>query len=175
MNHLEISHLRGIDLPPVLIETGTLYGGTMVALSPFFKELHTIEINPKNFEIAVQKTRELSNVHLHLGDSGLILKEIVAKIPEDILYYLDAHYIGETMGQVECPIFDELRYIVQRPNSDIIIIDDVKCFRKTGSCDYNSINFQWNWLEIGEDTILACLGDRVKKWNIHDDKMFIWI
>lgn len=64
---------------PVFIETGTLYGNTIIPLEKYFTELHTIEIKKELFD-HVKKTYNKSKINFHLGDSG----EMLAKICPDI-------------------------------------------------------------------------------------------
>ncbi|MCZ7616643.1 MAG: hypothetical protein M5T52_24530 [Ignavibacteriaceae bacterium] len=73
------------------------------------------------------------------GDSGKLLKQLVAKISDPAIFWLDGHYSGfETAkGDIETPIKQELGAILNSELNHIILIDDARLF--IGQNDYPTI------------------------------------
>lgn len=93
------------------IETGTFLGQTVVALSPHFAELHTIELSSECFEAAkLYAWKAARPIHYHLGSSIHVLKNILPKVSRPAVLYLDAHWSGSvTKGlEDEIPLQKEL-------------------------------------------------------------------
>ncbi len=124
----------------VLVETGTFLGDMIEAQKRFFKSLHSVELSPELFELAKKRFLKDSNVFLWQGDSGEVLRDIVVKLDEPALFWLDGHYSGDftALGKKECPVLEELEAIFSGRNFDhIILIDDARLF--TGEGDYPKI------------------------------------
>lgn len=95
----------------IFIETGTFLGQTVVALSPHFSELHTIELSTECFEAArLFAWKAARPIHYHLGNSIKVLKAILPKVSGPTVLYLDAHWSGSvTKGlEEEIPLMKEL-------------------------------------------------------------------
>jgi len=120
----------------IFVETGTGGGGGIQnALKYGFNEIHSIEIQPKLYELCKKLFKNNQNVHLYLGDSLDILPKILSKIEKQTTFLLDAHVmkLSELQGKVICPVLKELEFIITHSkNKNIkhhsIIIDDVKFF-----------------------------------------------
>lgn len=123
----------------VLIETGTCYGGTIEALRKHFKKLISIEISPNLFAIVEKKFRKYPHIKLYMGDSGILLPDILKDINEPCLFWLDGHYSGDETGkgELETPIYKELDAIYATKFKHVIIIDDARLF--VGKNDYPTI------------------------------------
>lgn len=123
----------------VLIETGTYIGEMVNAQKNNFKSIFSIEIQPELFEAAKKRFKNNKNIHIMLGDSGLMLQTLVPSLNEKGLFWLDGHYSGGITGMsnTECPIFNELSAIFENNKNHIIVIDDANCF--TGQNDYPTI------------------------------------
>ncbi|HMP32323.1 MAG TPA: hypothetical protein PKD85_22130, partial [Saprospiraceae bacterium] len=82
------------------------------------------------FKAAKQKFKDYPNVFLYQGDSGVVLKDVVLKLQEPAVYWLDAHYSeGITArGIQDCPIYSELQTISKQKRKDCILIDDAVDF-----------------------------------------------
>lgn len=104
------------------IETGTLYGHTTIFLASIFDQVHTIEINPSNYQASVSYLRSWPNAICHLGSSEQVLKQILPGLEnQSLLFYLDAHW------QDYWPLLDELEEISKTHKDNcIIVIDDFK-------------------------------------------------
>lgn len=127
----------GID---VLVETGTCFGDAIQANLPFFREIYSIELGRDLFERAQNRFRRRPSVKLFQGDSGVVLREVLDRVKEPALFWLDGHYSeGVTAkGELNTPIRQELALILARRLPDVILIDDARCF--TGRDDYPSID-----------------------------------
>lgn len=110
-------------LNPVFIETGSYYGeGIWHALNAGFKEIYSIEIKLEFFNICSGMFAGYNNIHLILGDSPIVLNEILNNINEPITFWLDAH-----IGDVISPLLEELEAIQRHPiKTHTILIDDLR-------------------------------------------------
>lgn len=121
-------------LNPVFIESGSFYGnGISMALQAGFKEVYSIELAPHLYEKCCQRFHGNPHVHLYLGDSSIVLKNVLDQLHERATFWLDGHYsCGETaMGKTNTPILQELALIAEHPiKNHTILIDDVRQFGK---------------------------------------------
>jgi len=125
------------------IETGTYIGETVKSVLPFFDNIYTIEINRKLYWYNKKKFRKNKNVKVILGNSYKRLQEILPKIKEPSLFWLDAHYSGGITSKSNelTPIKKEIKTILKfwKKNS-VILIDDARLFcRKQGYPDIQRI------------------------------------
>lgn len=119
----------------VLIETGTFFGDTAAALADQFKEVYSIEVEPRLHRRAMRRFRGQPGVHVVLGDSATALPKILAALPRDrkAMFWLDGHYSGgfTGRGQQDCPVLDEMRAIAASGlRGPLVLIDDARCFGK---------------------------------------------
>lgn len=114
------------------IETGTYKGKMVYAVLPFVEKIYSVELDPVHFFRAQKRFAGYSNVHIIQGQSGEILPEIISKINEPCLFWLDAHYSGGSTarGPQDSPIIQEMGCIIKHPlaNKHVILIDDARCF-----------------------------------------------
>ncbi len=115
-----------------LVETGTFWGtGIETALKAGFQEVYSIEIAPNYYGRAVEKFKDQPNVHLVLGDSALVLGDVIQNINSPITFWLDGHYSMEDTGRgsSNSPILQELDIIKRHPiKTHTIMIDDARLF-----------------------------------------------
>lgn len=118
---------------PYLVESGTANGDSARAASKLFKVVWTIEVIEGRQDIKDAP----DNVYYVTGDSSEILPDIVEEIKQRIktnqytLFYLDAHYSGDTInesGYPECPLLKEIEAVSEYGDGAIIIIDDARLF-----------------------------------------------
>jgi hypothetical protein len=113
------------------IETGTYIGETVKSVLPFFDNIYTIEINRKLYMYNKKKFRKNKNVKVILGNSYKRLQEILPKIDESSIFWLDAHYSGGITSKSDewTPIKKELKVILKfwKKNS-VVLIDDARLF-----------------------------------------------
>jgi hypothetical protein len=124
----------------VFIETGTYMGDMVEAQKKNFREIYSIELGIDLFNKAKRRFRKDNNVTILQGDSGKVLPEVLLRINEPAIFWLDGHYSdGKTArGDKDCPIYEELNAIFNKNNFDhILLIDDARCF--TGNGDYPTL------------------------------------
>jgi hypothetical protein len=119
----------------IFVETGTYRGDMIDAQKQNFNDIYSIELSEKYFENAKKRFKSSKNIHLFLGDSGLIISNVLRKINESAIFWLDGHYSGgdTAKGELECPIYKELEAIFQTKHNHLLIIDDARCFIGTNS------------------------------------------
>lgn len=113
------------------VETGTFLGEMIDAQRGQFEKLISIELAEELFQAARKKYAADPAVELVQGDSGVKLREVAARLPEPVLFWLDAHYSrGKTAGgAADAPIIRELSGIAPRnQRRDLILIDDARLF-----------------------------------------------
>jgi predicted O-methyltransferase YrrM len=106
------------------VETGTYLGMT----TRFFSEtarahgarVYSCELNEGYFSIATRVLRDLTNVHLHRGDSAEFIRWLSDKISDAVNFvYLDAHWYNYL------PLQDELSVVLSWKNT-VVMIDDFR-------------------------------------------------
>ncbi len=124
----------------IFVETGTYLGDMVEAQKERFKKVISIELGKDLYEKAVLRFKNDPQVTLLQGDSGLLLKEVVAGINEPALFWLDGHFSAGITAKSDknTPIVEELKTIFSSPFDHGILIDDARHF--TGKDDYPSID-----------------------------------
>ena len=110
-----------------LVETGTLFGDTIVATRRHFDRVYSIELSPELHTKARRRLRRFRNVTLLQGDSAEVLPQLLDEIDEPCLFWLDAHYSGGVSARaaLDSPLRAELAAILAREHDrDVILIDD---------------------------------------------------
>lgn len=140
----------------IFIETGTGGGlGTLEAVKAGFMTIHTIEAHPEKYKLAGGRLLEYDFVTMYMGDSGIILKEILESIDEPITFWLDSHISSDKffskMKSNPCPLLEELDAINNHHiKTHTILIDDIRGFRK-GIPIWNSITLNQIIKKISPD------------------------
>jgi hypothetical protein len=114
-----------------LVETGTLYGDMVEAMKNDFDRIYSIELSTELYEEAKERFQKEENIELIHGDSGIELKNVIKKINQPTLFWLDGHYSGgvTAKGNNDTPIYEELNHILNAEDRDhVIIIDDARLF-----------------------------------------------
>lgn len=127
---LQMARRHGLN---VFVETGTAGGTTIEHLQPEFRELYSIELGEAEYKYAKRKLSKHPNVMLLQGDSGERIKEVLPRLKEPALFWLDAHYQGEgkARGSTDTPVLAELDAILSNyAFPHVIIIDDLRKFDK---------------------------------------------
>lgn len=117
------------------VETGTANGDSARAMSKWFEKVWTIELIEDRAEL------DEPNVVSLVGDSVELLPEIIDELKaikaqherkrQWVLFYLDAHYSGDTPNESEypeCPVEREIEIVAEYGEDAIIIIDDARLF-----------------------------------------------
>ncbi len=114
----------------VFVETGTFHGATARWASNHFESVHAIEKAEGLHKLHRDEIVQTRGVTPHLGDSRVILPEIVKTIGSaNAVFWLDGHWSGgDTAGATdECPVLGELSCLAGR-TGDIILVDDARLF-----------------------------------------------
>jgi hypothetical protein len=120
-----------------LVETGTYMGAMVQACQASFAQIYSIELQKDYYERARRRFSHSPNVTILQGDSAQRLPEILRKLNEPALFWLDAHYSGDLTAKAntETPILRELALIFQHSiPGHVILVDDARCF--DGTHDY---------------------------------------
>ena len=115
----------------ILVETGTYLGDMVEAMKADFDRIYSIELSKDLYEKAVKKFADVKNVELIHGDSGTELGNVIKRINQSALFWLDGHYsAGVTAkGKKNTPIYEELEHILgTQDRKHVIIIDDARLF-----------------------------------------------
>ena len=123
-----------------LIETGTYLGGTVYAMKDRFKAIYSIELSDVLTRNARRRFRNYSHINILHGDSGELLPELLGKLSEQCLFWLDGHYSAgfTARGKLDTPIVNELMTIFDHKIKDhVILIDDARLFN--GTEDYPTL------------------------------------
>jgi len=109
----------------MLIETGTCDGGTLGAIFQNFDEIHTIELSEYYHNISKERFKNQSHINLYLGNSDVVLREILNRIPNNpVLFWLDAHSSGGLTANEGDPLPEEIKAIMELSPDSLIVIDD---------------------------------------------------
>jgi hypothetical protein len=114
---------------PIFIETGAALGdGIQAAIDAGFKKIYSIEIDPFFYEHCKDRFKELTDVHIILGDSDGCLEKLLETINEPITFWLDAHHVGGfKRGNQISPLLQEIEAINKHPvKTHTLIIDDLR-------------------------------------------------
>jgi hypothetical protein len=127
----------GLD---IMVETGTFLGEMPFAMRNTFARIVTIELSLELYADAAIRFARFPHIECLQGDSGTLLPDVIAKIQEPCLFWLDAHYSkGQTAcAEIETPVSTELEVIFSHPiRNHVILIDDARLF--DGTHDYPRI------------------------------------
>ena len=143
---------------PTFIETGTHMGDSIFAMEPYFKSLHTIELDYNYYNYT--KNRYGGNkIQFILGDSSTVFNTLLPSIETDSIFFLDGHWSGgnTAKGNKDCPLIEEIISINSNfKHNGIIIIDDYRLFGKGPQTGCNE-----DWANITITEILSILQHRI--------------
>jgi hypothetical protein len=105
----------------------------------WFSNLDSIELDPALYRAACARFASKPNIHIHLGDSAVLLPQILQGLAEPALFWLDAHFSGPgTSGQDQNPILMEVESVLHDDRNDhVLLIDDARLFQ--GSSGYPTL------------------------------------
>lgn len=138
----------------VFVETGTYQGWTIDALIDRFDRIYSMELHDENYRYCADRFRDRPHVEIIHGNSAEILPDVLARIDQPALLWLDAHYSGEgTASSGIDPIRPELDAVFASPQQHVVYIDDACTF--TGADGYPTV-----------DEIRALVFDRRPGWSV---------
>ena len=118
------------------IETGTYVGdGIRKALAAGFERVVSIEVQPMLADAARKAFASDPRVEIVLGDSKVVLPEVLKTVVGPATFWLDAHWLdGYKQEETKCPLYDELRAISQHScKTHTLLIDDMQMMGTTHS------------------------------------------
>jgi len=124
----------------ILVETGTFRGDMVNAQKDIFSRIYSVELDERLAKKAQKRFSGFEHIKILHGNSADILPGIIRQASEPYLFWLDAHFSGgiTARGNVDTPIIQELRCILDgRTADDVILIDDARHF--VGLNDYPTI------------------------------------
>ena len=113
------------------IETGTLIGKTAEWAARQFETVHTIEFWEPYAQRARATLRSRDNATIHIGHSPAVLAQLLPRIEERALLWLDAHWSRDLpYGRPDsvCPIMEELAALKGLDIRHVVVIDDARLF-----------------------------------------------
>jgi hypothetical protein len=120
----------------IFIETGTYRGGSVdLAIECNFKKIYTIDISTQHklyCENKFESYIKSKQIELLFGDTIEVLPDIVNKLTEPVLFWLDSHFDGHSnvRGKFDCPVLQELDIIkMSNIKTHTIMIDDIRLFK----------------------------------------------
>lgn len=149
-------------LYPIFVETGTYKGETILKMEKKFRELYIIEIKKQYFNNVKNKYNG-NKINFYNGDSSILLSNIVDKLTDNTIFFLDGHWsAGNTgKGTKHVPLYEEINDIVSKfKYNGIIIIDDFRLFG-TGPNTTNRKTL-CNWEDISKEKILNIVRNRLE-------------
>jgi len=122
------------------VETGTFRGDMVEAMRSHCTRIISIELDRARFEAARARFAGCENVTILHGDSGALLSDVVARLAEPALFWLDGHYSGPgtARGESDTPILAELTHVLGADGArHTILVDDARLF--DGTADYPTL------------------------------------
>lgn len=181
----------------VCVETGTFKGDGTAVMAKHFDHVYTIELNEELFNKAVRRFRNTKNVTCLLGDSKVVLRDLIPNLPPSgATFFLDAHWSGdetvdwansefrnstptsytgdEPTSENQVPLKEELELITKLyPGSALIYIDDMDKFDKHGRGTKN-LKFQGeDWSHLTVKTLRKVVQPRLFNWYFPDPGQLI--
>lgn len=129
----------------IFVETGTHVAKTAIAMSDWFRTVHTIESVNHYYQRSVQNIIHSGkrNIQIYFGRSQDILPDIVNTLEINntpAVFWFDAHYSPDLEGAkpaVVCPVIQELEIVTKSSLQHVILIDDARLF---GSREWPSLD-----------------------------------
>lgn len=116
----------------LFVETGTFRGESLETVNSYFTECISIELSLEYYTAAQKRFAGIDRIHLLLGDSTELLKEIRSSYEgKSTLFWLDAHWCAadDTAGEIsQCPLLGELAAIGSLDEKSVVLIDDARLF-----------------------------------------------
>ncbi len=132
----------------VFLETGSYLGdGIQAALDAnCFEDIYSIELSSKYYEICKHRFIGNSKVHLFLGDSIIVLPELLKVINDPCTFWIDAHFSGgkTACGDIPVPMMQELEIIASHYiKTHTILVDDIRAVGTGGiETDWGKLNLE---------------------------------
>lgn len=136
----QVEHLVRYGELDGIVETGSFVGDTLEYLGRRYPELPVlgIEINPDFAAVALQRTADLANVEVRVGDSAELLAGVLLDLHRPLVY-LDAHW------EEDWPLAVELGAITR----GVVAVDDVNIANpRFGFDQYGDVRLDPDLLQV---------------------------
>lgn len=156
----------------VAVESGTFKGAATRILSSIFRTVHTVELSEKLYKENRSWVKDFPNVYAIWGDSAEVIPELAASINQPALWFLDAHwtpFYPDASREQPFPLWAELEALSKREFADLILVDDVHAMGRSGWGPSPPEGVVENWMNTCQQSILASLGERVRRSVIESD------
>ncbi len=144
----------------VLIETGTYRGEMVRKCLRHFEGIWSIELDEQLAADAAKKFSEYPHVHILQGDSSSKLPEILTRVNQPALFWLDGHFSGGITARAdkETPLLEELRAVRDHHiKRHVLLIDDARLFGTGGYPTMAEVTTAVH--EIAEDYQITLVAD----------------
>jgi hypothetical protein len=123
-----LQHYAGEFGLRTFVETGTFVGDTTAAVARSFDRCFTIELSDDLHARAVKRFSAQPHIVCVHGDSGAAINDILSRIDQPALFWLDAHYSGGITADAGYdPILKELSSIfAHSSNGHVVLVDDAR-------------------------------------------------
>ena len=115
----------------ILVETGTFFGDMIAAMMNEFERVYSIELSQQLFDKAKVRFQDAPNVTLIQGDSGHAIKDVLSRLTQPALFWLDGHWSDgiTARGDRDTPVREELAAILAADDlPHVVLIDDARLF-----------------------------------------------
>jgi len=155
------------------VETGTYHGDTSIMASKHFEKVYTTEIVPELHNLSKRKAEELgvTNISFLLGDSVKLLAQIMPKVSDGAVFFLDAHQSGcdTSNNGTFVPLFEEMDMILSYPfQASLFIIDDVRLWKQRCS----------DWAHVTSEALVSRFRDKgakVLSYFEENDRFYVYV
>jgi hypothetical protein len=128
----------GYESIATYVETGTFWGYQLRFAADVFDSVTGIELNEECVKLSREWCHGCDNVTVIHGDTLVELPKLTKRLTDACFFYLDAHWCygptddeGDQLQVLEegnHPLWGELALLRNRPQGDILFIDDVHTF-----------------------------------------------
>lgn len=173
----EINHIKLYGIPyseiKNFVETGTYKADSTILASQNYHKVYTIEIFQPLYEESKQRLQNLGikNVNCLLGDSLEHLHNIMPKVSDGSIFFIDAHISGSDSGwngKIRVPLIEELDIILSYElGPSVFIFDDLRLWKSIQA---------WDWNHINNDTLLSKISAKHKVFTSFEknDRFFVF-
>jgi hypothetical protein len=151
------------------VETGTYMGETILRFYNDFEKSYTIELSNELYNDFNKKDYDRSKLKSLLGDSSIIINQVIDEIKGNTIFFLDGHFssCGTGQGNKDVPLNEELKIINDTfKYESLIIIDDLRLF---------GTNISEDWSYISKEKLIEIVSKRLESHFELNDRLILKI
>jgi len=178
----------------LIVETGTFKGDSTKKMADKFDKVITIELDEKLYNETRKKLKNqgYNNIEFIMGDSGEIIQKISEEISEPTLFFLDAHWSGDSTidwgkskwkgyqtntahlgeknkvpsGEEQVPLDREIKSISKFfKHRGVVYIDDIDKFSTSGAGLKDKAFIGEDYTHLDLKQFRDDFGQRLRYWN----------